>query len=115
MATEVKKEEKKDDTAALENKVTTAIADALPDVDAEQEAKPASKHDSKDAETELFIRRLTDSVTKSIANLLKPEPTPIADDEEEVEEAGKKVRRKRRPQSAAVGKPKGKTLLERLF
>jgi hypothetical protein len=58
----------------------------------------------------LIVRKISDAVTKSIAELLNPSAKPIADDEEEVEEAGKKVRRKRKPKEVPTSKKRSWSL-----
>jgi hypothetical protein len=86
---------KEDDAGKLASKIDDAITDAT-------SGTPNTVADEKDtekldAQAELFVRKISDSVTKSIAELLKPSsPSPVGEDEEEVEEEGKKVRRKRR-------------------
>ena len=57
----------------IENKVGVAVADAvseLPDMQTDEENKKL------DERAELFVRRVSDEVTRAIANLVKP---PVAD------------------------------------
>jgi mevalonate pyrophosphate decarboxylase len=78
--------------------VESAIAAAVTSVAASVPAQTDDDEKSEDAKLDLFARKVSDSVTKAIAELLNPTKKEApADDEEEVEEEGKKVRRKRKP------------------
>ena len=100
---------KSDDAAStVADAVTDAVADVGTALDDKESDDKGSK--TKDAEVELFCRKVADAVTKSIAELLHPSAPP-ADDEEEVVEAGKKVRRKSKPpESPKAKKPRYLTL-----
>ena len=89
MSTEVKKNE------SLEDKVVTAVAETaseLPDTATDED------NEKLDARAELFVRRVSDSVTKAIADLVKPAPSepvvPIETDTAEVKKRKKKVQAK---------------------
>ena len=92
---------------SLEDKVADAVTDATASV-ADTQGDDADK--TEDAKLELFARKISDSVTKAIAELLNPtkKSDPVAEDEKEVEEEGKNVRRQRR---LPVAKPKRKLCL----
>lgn len=94
---------------SLEDKVADAVTDATASV-ADTQGDDADK--TEDAKLELFARKISDNVTKAIAELLNPskKSDQVPDDEEEVEEEGKKVRRKRKP-ATPVAKPKRKLFL----
>jgi hypothetical protein len=80
------------DAKSVENAIATAVTEAASDV-----APKTSNEDVKlDAKAELFVRKITDSVTKAMANLLKPPPEEIEDDDAE----DSHVKRKRRNPSA---------------
>jgi hypothetical protein len=98
------------------DKIAADIAAAAASVAAKE--TPTKQDDEElDAKAEFFIRKVTDSVRTAIAELLNPSaPAPVleADEEEEVVESGKKVRRKRKT-SAPTPVVKKRSLLERLF
>jgi hypothetical protein len=70
----------------VETQVATAVTEAVAKV-ADKQGSEASE-EKLDAKTELFLRRLTDSVTKSIADLILP------DDDTEDEDAEPRKPRK---------------------
>ena len=104
----------KPDDSSDTDKVAADIAAAAASV----VAKEAPKEDDTelDDKAKLFVRMVTDSVRSAVAELLNPSKPPevLPDDEEEVEEAGKKVRRKRKP-SAAPAKPRKRSFLDNLL
>lgn len=73
---------------SLEDAVATVVAD-LPSVVADT---PSTKTEDSDAKADLYVRKIIDGVTKSIADLLKPTAAPVEDDEPE-------VKRKRTPKA----------------
>jgi hypothetical protein len=97
---------KNDET--LEEKIATAITETPVSVVPEKGTKP-------DDEAEFFIRRITEGVSKALAEMMAPKESKPADDEEEVEveEEGKKVR-KRRKKVQVTQQPKKPSFLERL-
>jgi hypothetical protein len=84
----------KEENETLEDKVSNAVTEVATSVaDTKSDADK-----SEDAKLELFARKVSDAVTKNIAELLSPskKTETLAEDEEEIEEEpGKKVRRKR--------------------
>lgn len=103
----------KPDDSSDTDKIAADIAAAAASVGSKE--TPAEDDDEKlDAKAEFFIRKMTDSVRTAIAELLNPSKAELPSDEEEVEEAGKKVRRKRKT-SAPTPVVKKRSLLERLF
>ena len=105
----------------IANKVAAAIASVPTEVSNppgnEAPKKEEPKEEKLDAQAELFVRRVTDSVTKALAELLNPSSTAKTEDEDdEIEEEGKKVRRKRKP-STPPPQPKKRnaTFLDGLF
>jgi hypothetical protein len=102
MAKEVKNE-------SVESEIATAVTDAVAEV---VDTSGAQKSEEKlDAQAELFVRRITDSVTKAMADILRPTPTDETDDEEE-DSPVKRKRRKTVP--ITTPKPKSATFLGRL-
>jgi len=92
---------------SLEDKVADAVTDATASV-ADTQGDDADK--TEDAKLELFARKISDSVTKAIAELLNPtkKSDPVA---EEVEEEGKRGRRSAEKRRLPVAKPKRKLCL----
>jgi hypothetical protein len=96
--------------------VATAVADAVTesfktvvDDSGDGKGKKESSKATEDEKAEYFIRRVTESVTKSIADLLKP-PTPEKKEEESEEsDDGKedKPRKRRAPTPAPTKKGGG--------
>jgi hypothetical protein len=80
------------------NQIANAVAEAVSDATATLPPVEGKKEEKLDAQAELFIRRITDSVTKSLADLLKPAVSESDDDEDSP------ARRKRR----AAPKPESK-------
>jgi len=79
-------------SSELENKIATAVTETsgeLPDTSSDED------NEKLDARTELFVRRVSDSVTKAIADLIKPpvaEPiVPVEIDTPEVKSRKKKT------------------------
>jgi hypothetical protein len=103
----------KPDDSGNANKIAADIAAAAASVASKEAPNEDEPDDKLDAKAELFVRKVTDSVRTAIAELLNPStPVELPADEEEVEEEGKKVRRKRKP-SAPV--PKKRSLLDKLL
>jgi Zn-dependent M32 family carboxypeptidase len=76
------------------NKIATAIAGAVADATSATPVVEGAAEEKLDAKAELFVRRITDSITKSIADLLKP--AKPEDDDDDDNEDDSPVRRKRR-------------------
>lgn len=83
------------ESSELENKVASAVAEAtseLPDTATDEDNKKL------DERAELFVRRVSDEVTRAIANLVKPPVAePIVDpviETPEVKSRKKKVQQK---------------------
>ena len=102
--------DKKEDES-IQTVVADAASAAIASVVDESRDKPAKKEDEEklDDKAELFVRRVTDSVTKAIADMLKP-PTKESESSDEDEDEPTKRKRKTSPT-----KPKAKSLLDRLF
>lgn len=93
---------------SVQGAVATAVTEAVSDM-----APQTSNEDEKlDARAELFVRKLTDSVTKAIADLLKP-PAQAKDDDDgdDDKEEDSPVHRRRRAPSP---QPKKKNFFESL-
>ena len=93
-----------------ENESASQIADAVTDAvaDATSTAAPAAetnKNETLDPQAELFVRRITDSITKSIADLLKPQVTETEEDDDTVEDSPVKRKRRQAPNPQPAKKP----------
>lgn len=93
-----------------ENESANQIADAVTDAvaDATSTAAPAAgtkKNETLDPQAELFVRRITDSITKSIADLLKPQVTETEEDDDTVEDSPVKRKRRQAPNPQPAKKP----------
>jgi len=94
----------------LKNESAIQIADAVTDAvaDATSTAAPAAetnKNETLDPQAELFVRRITDSITKSIADLLKPQVTETEEDDDTVEDSPVKRKRRQAPNPQPAKKP----------
>ena len=74
-----------------------------------EEPKSEPKEEALDAKAELFVRRVTDSVLKGIADILKPTEATSVDSEDYPK------RRKRKPASTPAQPTKRTSLLDRLW
>jgi len=108
-------------TGAVEGAIVAAVAEALPGVDTAKETEACkgdkSKDEPLDDKTELLIRRITDSVTKNLADLLKPAKTvdeaPADQGQDMLGEDKHKHLKRKHP--TALAKPKGRGLLGSLW
>jgi hypothetical protein len=92
--------------------VATKVADAVTDAVADSAAPDTGKPKDKDDEAEYFIRRISESVIKGMADLLKPTAT-----DSDPEDGGEDKPRKRKPVTKPETKPEKrmKSFLERLL
>jgi hypothetical protein len=94
-----------------ENESASQIADAVTDAVSDATSTAASaagtkKNETLDPQAELFVRRITDSITKSIADLLKPQVIETEeDDDDTVEDSPVKRKRRQAPNPQPAKKP----------
>jgi hypothetical protein len=93
-----------------ENESASQIADAVTDAVSDATSTAASaagtkKNETLDPQAELFVRRITDSITKSIADLLKPQVTETEEDDDTVEDSPVKRKRRQAPNPQPPKKP----------
>jgi hypothetical protein len=81
--------------------IETAIADAVADSGTTLSDTETTQEDADklDARAELFVRRVSDSVTKAIADIVRPPVTettiePVVTENQEVKQRKKKVQQK---------------------
>ena len=87
---------------SVDNQIATAVTEAVTNV-----APEKSDDEKLDAKAELFVRRLTDAVTKSVAALLNPDDDDDDDDEPPI--------RRKRSAPKPPPTPKKKSFLDSLF
>ena len=88
-----------------ENESASQIADAVTDAVADATSTAAPAAETLDPQAELFVRRITDSITKSIADLLKPQVTETEEDDDTVEDSPVKRKRRQAPNPQPAKKP----------
>ena len=94
--------------AAAVTEAVASVADTKPDAKPKDEEKPDAKpkdEEKLDAQAELFVRKISDSVTKAIAELLYPSPSDDDDDEDDT------PRRPRKKKSTPAPAPKKRSFL----
>jgi hypothetical protein len=88
------------------NQIANAVTDAVTDAtSAGTPVDGAKKNETLDPQAELFVRRITDSITKSIADLLKPQVTETEEDDDTVEDSPVKRKRRQAPNPQPAKKP----------
>jgi hypothetical protein len=93
------------------NNVAAAITEAVASVaDTKPDAKPKDE-EKLDAQAELFVRKISDSVTKAIAELLYPSPSDDDDDDDDDDDEDDTPRRPRKKKSTPAPAPKKRSFL----
>jgi hypothetical protein len=88
------------------NQIANAVTDAVTDAaSAATSVAGTKKTETLDPQAELFVRRITDSITKSIADLLKPQVTETEEDDDTVEDSPVKRKRRQAPNPQPAKKP----------